>query len=173
MDPAEIVLWDGRRLDGRAIAWVADSNYQAERDATHVLVTFDEALQRRFVNHLTLDYLAPEQEMQVVLRLAQEASIRIDEVDLVMRIIKLGQVIRRHRADGTLQSLSPPTIPAYLEMLEMTQTLPHWSLLQIAKATLLGNASRDDQKLIPGVFNEVFGMPPAAEDDVLMGGTLF
>ena len=66
MTRGDIVLPDGSRVDGRKIAWVADSNYQAEQDSTHTLVSMDDALKRRFSVNLTLDYLSPEQEFQAL-----------------------------------------------------------------------------------------------------------
>ena len=44
MTRGEIILPDGHRIDGSEIAWIADSNYQAESDSTHTLVTFDDDL---------------------------------------------------------------------------------------------------------------------------------
>ncbi len=72
MCKGEVVLPGGQRLDVRRVAWVADSNYQAENDSTHTLVTLDDALKRRFTVHLTLDYLSAEQEEQVLRNLMRE-----------------------------------------------------------------------------------------------------
>jgi len=66
MTQGEIVLPDGTRFSGEGIAWVSDSNYQAESDSVHTLVTFDDALKRRFTLQLTLDYLTAAQEIQVL-----------------------------------------------------------------------------------------------------------
>ncbi|MDY6988904.1 MAG: AAA family ATPase [Thermodesulfobacteriota bacterium] len=66
MTKGDIVLPEGSRLAGEAISWVADSNYQAENDSTHTLVTLDDALKRRFTIQLSLDYLSPEQEVSVL-----------------------------------------------------------------------------------------------------------
>jgi hypothetical protein len=78
MSKYDIVLPDGRRLDGSKIAWVADSNYQAEGESTHTLVTLDDALKRRFTINLTMDYLDLPQEIQVLQHILQEAP---DEED--------------------------------------------------------------------------------------------
>jgi hypothetical protein len=93
--------------------------------------------------------------------------------DLLIKVVQLGNVIRRQRADGNLQSLAPPTIYGYLAFLRMAQALPHLSLQQVALATLLGNASLEDRKHVASVFNEVFGLQPGHEDDPTMGGNLF
>jgi hypothetical protein len=73
MSKYDILLPDGRRLDGSRIAWVADSNYQAEGESTHTLVTLDDALKRRFTINLTLDYLDLPQEIQVLRHILKEA----------------------------------------------------------------------------------------------------
>ena len=72
MTRSDVALPDGQRLDVRKVAWVADSNYQAEGDSTHTLVTLDDALKRRFTVHLTMDYLTAEQEVQVLQHLSKE-----------------------------------------------------------------------------------------------------
>jgi MoxR-like ATPase len=72
MTKGDIVLPDGSRIDGRGIAWVADSNYQAQQDSTHTLVTLDDALKRRFTINLTLDYLTAQQEVQVLQHILKE-----------------------------------------------------------------------------------------------------
>lgn len=93
--------------------------------------------------------------------------------ELIVNVVQLGNVIRRHRSEGTLQSVPPPTIYGYLAFLRMAQALPHMSIQQIALATMLGNASIEDRKQISGIFNEVFGINETAEDDPTMGGNLF
>ncbi len=98
---------------------------------------------------------------------------KIDQ-DLIVKTVQLGNVIRRHRAEGNLQSISPPTIYGYMSFLRMAQSLPHLSLQQVAIATLLGNASLDDKKVVSSVFNEVFGLQTDTfEDDPTLGGNLF
>lgn len=72
MTKEDIVLPEGSRIDGRNIAWVADSNYQAEHDSIHTLVAFDDALKRRFSINLTLDYLSSDQELQVLQHIEEE-----------------------------------------------------------------------------------------------------
>ena len=169
----DIILPNGARLDGRHIAWVADSNYQAEADATHTLVTFDDALRRRFTLNLTLDYLAAEQEVQVLQHLVAEGHLKPVDEALIAKVVRLGQVIRRQRSEGNLQSVPPPTIYGYMAFLRLAQALPHLSIQQVATATLLGNASPDDRKLSSGVFNEVFGLQAEQDEDPTKGGGLF
>ncbi len=74
MSKYDILVPDGRRLKGSKISWVADSNYQAEGDSTHTLVTLDDALKRRFTINLTLDYLDPYQEIQVLRNILGEGT---------------------------------------------------------------------------------------------------
>lgn len=170
----DIILPNGKRIDGRKLSWVADSNYQVEGDATHTLVTLDDALKRRFTVNLTLDYLSSEQEVQVLQYLVTEGHLKKTEDAVLSNVVKLGQVIRRHRSERNLQSVPPPTIYGYLAFLRMAQAMPHVSLQQVAAATLLGNASPDDRKLVGAVFNEVFGLQAGGdEDDPVKGGGLF
>lgn len=71
----DIVLPDGKRIDGQQISWIADSNYQAEHDSTHTLVPLDDAIKRRFSVNLTLDYLSAEDEVQVLKHILEEAEV--------------------------------------------------------------------------------------------------
>ncbi|MGA1871946.1 MAG: hypothetical protein ACMUJM_25805 [bacterium] len=176
MTKDDIVLSDGTRFSGQGIAWIADSNYQAEEDSTHTLVTLDDALKRRFTINLTLDYLSAEQEVHVLKRIINENKKKNKKEynDLIAKVVRLGKVIRQQRLEGNFQSLPPPTIWGYAAYLRMAQTLPQHSPQQIAKATLLGNASSNDRKLIPGLVNTVFGFQRTAqEDDPTMRGNLF
>ena len=72
MTKSDILLPDGSSLDVRGVAWIADSNYQAVQEGTHTLVMLDDALRRRFTVNLTLDYLAPEQEADILRRIYKE-----------------------------------------------------------------------------------------------------
>jgi hypothetical protein len=85
----------------------------------------------------------------------------------------MGNVIRRHRSEGNLQSVVPPTIYGYLACFRMAQALPHLSVQQVTLATILGNASSEDRKLVASIFNEVFGLQTVHEDDPTLGGNLF
>ena len=95
------------------------------------------------------------------------------ENGLIIKAVQLGNVIRRHRLEGNLQSVAPPTIYGYLAFLRMARTLPHLSIQQVASATLLGNASLEDRKIAASVFNETFGLRSVDKDDPTMGGNLF
>lgn len=172
MTKEDIVIHDGTRINGQGIAWVADSNYQAEEDSTHTLVTLDDALKRRFSVNLTLDYLSPEHEVHVLEHIFGENNGADHE--LITKVVKLGKIIRQRRSEGNLQSLTPPTIWGYMSFIRMTRSLPQLNMRQISMSTLLGNASPEDQKLIPTVFNEVFGLQTTIhEDDPTLVGNLF
>ncbi|MCB2231728.1 AAA family ATPase [bacterium] len=163
----DIVLPDGRRISGHGIAWIADSNYQAAHDSTHTLVTLDDALRRRFGSNLTIDYLPSELE-SVVLQSLAEQSLQIGvESELVNQIVLLGRLIRRHRSEGNLQSLVPPTIHGYLSFLRKAHSMPGMTHQQVAQATILGNADTKDKELLPSVMQEVFGMRNPEEDKTL------
>lgn len=193
---SDIVLPDGTRVDGKMIAWVADSNYQAEQDSTHTLVTLDDALRRRFSMNLTLDYLTAEDEIQVLRHLHAESTPEQrssffsqfrkgdakggkgeagapEKDDQIVKVVRLGNLIRKHRADGNLHSVPPPTIYGYLSFLRMAKALPHLNMQQVALATMLGNASLADRQHISGVLNESFGIKLAQDDDPTLGGNLF
>jgi hypothetical protein len=169
MTKGDIPLSDGSHARGGQIAWVADSNYQAESDSVHTLVTFDDALKRRFGIQLTLHYLAPEEEIQVLrhvlLENDEKGEAKLHE-EAILKAVHLGNVIRRHRSEGNLQSLPPPTIWGYLAFLRMSFGLPHLSLPQIATSTLLGNASAEDKKTVAVVLNEVFGLQETSGEEL-------
>lgn len=165
----DVVLPGGRRLHARGISWVADSNYQAETESTHTLVTLDDALKRRFTVNLSLDYLPPDQEMTVVARLAEaDAGGQVD-TELVSQVVRLGAAVRRHRREGNLLSLTPPTIYGYTSFLRLARALPHVPPQQIAMVTLLGNASAEDRKFVAGVMQEIYGLGAEIGDPAEVG----
>jgi energy-coupling factor transporter ATP-binding protein EcfA2 len=174
MTKGDIVMPDNTRINGHKLSWIADSNYQAEHDSTHTLVTFDDALRRRFAINITMDYLSLEQEVQVLENIFRErgGNGKIN-LDLIIRVVQLGNAIRQQRSEGNLRSLIPPTIYGYIAFLRMASALPHFSVQQVAQSTLLGNASMDDRKKAASVFNEVFGLQSVLEEDEVMGGNFF
>ena len=173
MTRGEISLPSGVRIEGSGISWIADSNYQAENDATHTLVVFDDAFKRRFTMNLTLNYPSPEQEAEILQHLTAGGELPKVDDELIVKVVKLGQVIRRNRTEGNLLSVVPPTIYGYMAFLRMAHALPTASLQQVAMSTLLGNASFEDRKIVSGVFNEVFGLQTEYEEDPTMAGSLF
>jgi hypothetical protein len=74
MTKGRIVLPDGAQIGASHVAWIADSNYQAESQATHTLVSLDDSLRRRFSINLTLDYLTPRQELRILQRLDRDTT---------------------------------------------------------------------------------------------------
>jgi hypothetical protein len=173
MTKGDIFLPDGSRLNARKISWIADSNYQAEFTSTHVLVTLDDALKRRFTINLTLDYLPAEQEVMVMTHLLKKSGLSIKDDSLIKKVVNLGNVIRRYKDEGNLQSIPPPTIFGYSSFFRLYVRRPHLSLQQIAQATLLGNANAEDCKHLPALFNEVFGLQIDIEDDLGLNSNLF
>ena len=93
--------------------------------------------------------------------------------DIYRYIFQLGNLIRKYRREGKLQSVPPPTIYGYLSFLRLADAMPHMSFQQIAIATMLGNASMDDRKYVTGLFNEIFGVRSASDDDPTVGGNLY
>lgn len=173
MHPADIMLPDGESIDGRKIGWVADSNYQATTDAEHTLVPLDDALKRRFTVNLTLDYLSPAQEVDVLRHLVAEETLDEVEEELIVKVVHLGKAIRDRRAEGKLLSVAPPTIYGYLAFLRMAARVDQLDLQTVAASTMLGNASNEDSQHIPSIFNEVFGLQQGTEEDPTKGGILF
>jgi hypothetical protein len=159
MSQGNILLGAREQLSGAGIAWIADSNYVAEQDSTYTLVPLDEALKRRFSVNITLRYLSEEQEVEVVRHLvAENPLLRGIEDALIGQVVRLGQHIRQERVQGNLASLAPPTIYGYLTFLRMAKVLSHLPLYDLALTTLLGNASGEDEKLLPAVFGRAFGL---------------
>jgi hypothetical protein len=172
MTRGAIMLPGGKKVDGGGIAWIADSNYQAARSSTHTLVVLDDALRRRFSTNITLDYLPPDLEAVVIERLVEASGWTGCGEDTIQKVVRLGQLIRAQRGEGALQSVTPPTIYGYLSFIRMSCIMKHLTLQQIALVTMLGNASDDDQKVIPGLFHEVFGLQSDC-DEALLTSNLF
>lgn len=170
MQKADVILPDGRRLDGTRIGWVADSNYQVDDEATHTLVTFDDALKRRFGVHVTLDYLNADQEVDVLLHLLAEATKgrkprrRSGPVEAAV-VVKLGRLLRQRRSQGNLLSVPPPTLYGFVAALRMFQDMPQLDLPSIARVTVLGNASPEDRDGANALINEVFGLQSDEDQD--------
>jgi MoxR-like ATPase len=160
----EIRLPDGSAIDGSRIAWVADSNYQAANDGIYILVTFDTALQRRFSLNLTLDYLTQAQEAEVLRDIVdRDPSLQGTDPELIEKVVRLGGAIRKAKEEGSVSSVPPPTLYGYVNFLRMARVLAHHSLQDIAQATLLGNASREDRREIPRLLQQVLGLPLTEE----------
>ena len=170
MCKSDIILPGGDHIDGRGISWVADSNYQADGDATHTLVTLDDALKRRFSINLTQDYLDGEQEEEVLHHLMGGEEARAEIIEMIPGVIRLGQEIRSQRLEGNLQSITPPTIYGYLSLLRLQQAMPCLSLQDAVNATMLGNASLEDSKQASTIFNRIFGLQSEMDMDDAMGG---
>lgn len=166
MSPGDIILPDGERLDGSAVSWVADSNYQAQADSTYLLAAFDDALRRRFSVNVTLDYLPLELEIQVMGRLLGKESAQ--RAEAIRELVSFSHAIRRQRAEGNMRSVTPPTIAGYLSYFRMEKALPHFSRRQLLMVTLLGNATSEDRERIPGLLSEMEASS-ANEGEVLEG----
>ncbi len=173
MTRGHILLPDGNTIRGEFITWISDSNYQAENESTHTLVTLDDALKRRFSMNITLDYLPADLEILVLQHLVRETHASELKRDLIVKVVAMGQEIRKHRVEGRLQSVPPPSIYGYLAFLRMAGAMPHLSLQQITQTTLMGNASLEDRKLNHSVFNQVFGLKMEEDETTTIQGNLF
>jgi energy-coupling factor transporter ATP-binding protein EcfA2 len=169
MTHGDIMLPDGNTISGKDVGWVADSNYSCEEDAVHVLAVFDDALKRRFTINLGLDYLSLEQEVQILHYLRESGDVPAVSDDLLIGVVQLGHAVRDSRLEGNLRSVTPPTIYGYMAFLRLIHCMPHLSLIQVAQATFLGNASNEDLETIPTVFSDVFGVQSEFEDDSAIG----
>ncbi len=178
MFKGHVVLPDGSRLDACRVGWVADSNYQVDDEATHTLVTFDDALKRRFGVHVTLDYLSAEQEVDVLLHLLKDATAgrkprRRAGISEASVVVKLGRMLRQRRSQGNLLSVPPPTLYGFVAALRMFQDMPQLDLPTISRVTVLGNASPEDRDGAGALLNEVFGLQSDEDqDDPTAGGKL-
>jgi hypothetical protein len=171
-----IKLQDGRTFDATRIAWIADSNYQAEQDMSHTMamVLFDVAVKRRFPVNLTMRYLSFEQEREVLRALVAFEDLKRVTEEHIHAVARLGELIRRQQGDGVMASVPPPTIAGYMTLLRMADKMPHMTLQQVTLVTLMGNAHIEDQKAIPPILNEAFGLhQEAREEEFAMGGDLF
>lgn len=172
----EIILPDKTRVSGQGIAWIADSNYQAEEEATHTLVIFDDALKRRFVNNVTLDYMSAEQEIHILKEIVEFEHLNTPvehSEELIEKVVKLGQIIRRQKADGNLRSAPMPTICGYMAFLRMAVRLPHLTPQKVSMYTLFGICNREDRRQVAGVLNEVFGLQAVDPEDPDIDMNLF
>jgi hypothetical protein len=85
--------------------------------------------------------------------------------ELIHRVVKLGNIIRKYRAEGEMQTVVPPTIYGYLTYLRMSKSLPHISPQQIALTTMLGNAGLGDRKAVVAALKQVFGLQQGEPED--------
>lgn len=169
-----LTLPGNKEIDGRGIGWIADSNYQAESDSVHTLVTLDDALKRRFSVNLTLDYLPAPLETQVLKELARRSRFFNIDPKTISKLVDLGNAIRARKMNGEMGSIPPPTIDGYHTFLHMHNSLNHFTLQTVAEATILGNANKDDAKQIPQLFSQFLGMHMSdREEDLPMMSNVF
>jgi MoxR-like ATPase len=159
-----IALPTGEEIAGAGIGWIIDSNYAAETEGTYTLVVFDEALKRRSTVNLRMQYLSAEQEVAALrFILRQDPRHSGCDANLIDPVVALEHRIRAERSQGNLTSLAPPSIWSALGFLRMARALPHLPLYRIALSTLLGNASAEDERILPSLFAEIFGLGGPAE----------
>ena len=172
----EIVLPDGRRISTERFGFIADSNYAAEddHDTTYVLVVLDAALKRRFIVNIKLDYLGREEELEILREIAKvDRALAGADPELMRKTVALGELVRAERSQGNLLSLAAPTIAGYAGFLRRVQRLPAQPVRSAAFTTLLGNPSRDDEKLTMSVFNQIFAPGARAEDGFVLDENMF
>jgi hypothetical protein len=86
------------------------------------------------------------------------------DLELISNVVNLGEAIRRNKAEGNLQSLVPPTINGYKSFIRKSKSKNDLRL--VAMSTLLGHVSKDDENLAASVYNEIFGILPADDEDL-------
>ena len=151
-------LSNDEMVSGMGIAWIADSNYHTDDVATHVLVTQDDALNRRWTVNMAFDYMTPEQEIEILKFHMRQGYIPEVEDALVFKVVELGHAIRRHRSQGALSSLAPPSIYGFSAFLRAAHRHPRFSIQEVVENTLLGAASMKDREEARGLFSDVFGI---------------
>lgn len=172
----EVVLPTGRRISTERFGFIADSNYAAEddHDATYVLVALDSALRRRFLVNIKLDYLGRDEELEILREIASvDVALADVDTELLRKTVALGELVRAERSQGNLLSLPAPTIAGYAGFLRRVQRLPSQPVRAAAFTTLLGNPSRDDEKLARGVFNQIFAPGARGEDGSVLDENLY
>ncbi|MCK5794502.1 MAG: hypothetical protein KAH12_07335, partial [Anaerolineales bacterium] len=151
-------LNNNEMVSGAGIAWLADSNYHTGDTSTHVLVTQDDALNRRWTVNLSFDYPSAEQEIEILKFHMQQGYIPDMDEGLIFKVVELGHAIRQQRRQGTLTSLASPSIYGFTAFLRVVHRHPKLSIQEIAENTLLGAASAQDREDVRGLFSDVFGI---------------
>lgn len=171
LTPTEIQV-GSKTIHTRWVSFCTDSNYQAASEETFDLVALDAAVNRRLPVRITFDPLPAEMEVEILKDLAKGLELKLPDPELIAKVVRLCQLLRKQRNDGNLRSLPPATLPGALAFLMMASALPHFAPQQIAAVSLLGCASPADSKITPAVFAEAFGTVLEADGDSDVGGDL-
>lgn len=164
------VLLDSERRLLRVphVAWLADSNYSANQGgANYTLVSFDDALRRRFSTSIEMSHPTTEQECAILHTLVPEVT----EED-VAAIVRLGSEIRSARREGGLSSVPPPTLYGYAEFLRARLDLPHVPVDVTAFATILGHCSNEDRAAAADLLSRTHGVAAVSEDEAEGGDVI-
>ncbi len=164
-----IRLPNGDLIDGTHIAWVADSNYNADETASYTLVELDSALARRATINIPFDYLPEEEEERITSYFMDNGYLPKVEKEAVKNIIELGKTIREHRRQGKLLSMAPPTLQGYFAFVRMAHHLKHLPRQVVAGMTLLGSAGPADREELANICNSVFGIERQMDNQMEMG----
>lgn len=172
MSKGVIPLGNGEAISGQNIAWVADSNYHTDDTSTHVLVTQDDALKRRWTISIAFDYLSQEQEIEILRYHMKGGYLPEVGQERLFKIVELGHAIRRRRSEGALASLASPSIYGYSAFLRAVHRHPHFSPQEVCEFTLLGSSSQKDREEVRGLVADVFRLG-ASNRQESEGGELF
>ncbi len=158
-----VILNDGREIDTSRISFIFDSNYSAEKDGSYNLVRLDTALNRRAQIQIKMEYPSLEQELAILEFICRDYGWSVP-AGLLEKVVKLGDLVRKAKLEGNLQSLVTPTIYGYLSMVQRVLHLPHLTWARCAQMTLLGNPQTDDLPQVSTVLQQVFGIKSGAKE---------
>ncbi|MAE63258.1 MAG: hypothetical protein CMJ18_03215 [Phycisphaeraceae bacterium] len=142
----------GKQFDARNVAFVTDSNHQANESGDFAIHELDQAYGRRWTRRLTFAGLDPEQEARVLRELAADST-----EEQVGQVVALAIAIRRKHGENALESVLPPTIDAELDLLGCLRRLPVDSR-QTVFNTLLGHCQDQERDEAESIFAEAFGV---------------
>lgn len=170
-----ILLSNGRKINGDGIGWILDSNYVSASDGTgtYNLVTMDDALKSRPEANITIPRLPAEDEALVLAHIVREKLHMIPDMEIIAKIIDLGNQIRAQKEAGNLQSLSVPTLRSYKALYRKEKRLPHHGFRLNAEHTIMGNASKEDLNRCNVLVNQILGFNQDNEEGSVINNSLF
>ncbi|MBU2488892.1 MAG: AAA family ATPase [Proteobacteria bacterium] len=165
----EIILPDGGRIQGGRYATYMDSNYQDMDEAQHTLSPQEDAIKRRITVNVTMGHLQPTEEAAVLRYVVHNGNGKrgpaVDHLEELIGIaVRIVQAVREQRREGRLLSIAPPSIYNMHSFVRMCLALPQMNQGDVARATLMGNATAEDLPAVEGVYAEVFGLAADSND---------
>lgn len=156
MTKGVVRLSDNEMVNAADIAWIADSNYHTDDSSSHILVAQDDAINRRWTRNLSFDYPGQEMAAEVLKFHRSQGFIPNVSDELIVKVVALGEEIRRQRREGALLSLAPPSIYGFSAFLRAAYRHQRLSPLEIAECTMLGAATPKDRQSARSIFADAF-----------------